>query len=135
MPIVFRQVFNFGVVGVVAFAIDYMLFAFLTEVLAVNYLISAVISFAMSAIFNYTLSMRYVFTLKENIKYRTGFVIFVVGALIGLGITEVVLAVGVEIFSGHPLVVKIVATIVTACWNFFTRRYFLDEDKKNTTTV
>ena len=44
---------KFGVVGVIAFIIDYGLLALLTEVFGVNYLVSATISFTASVIFNY----------------------------------------------------------------------------------
>ena len=43
---------KFGVVGVIAFIIDYGLLALLTEVFGVNYLVSATISFTASVIFN-----------------------------------------------------------------------------------
>lgn len=123
----FKQVFSFGIVGILAFIIDYSLFALLTEVVGINYLISATVSFIVALIFNYVLSMRYVFTRKQNLKYHTGFVIFAIGALIGLGINNLVLFLGVEMLNWHPLVVKLGATVVVALWNFFTRKKFLDE--------
>ena len=43
---------KFGVVGVIAFIIDYGLLALLTEVFGVNYLVSATISFTASVICN-----------------------------------------------------------------------------------
>ena len=52
------QFMKFGVVGVIAFVIDYGLLALLTEVFGVNYLVSATISFTVSVIFNYLASMR-----------------------------------------------------------------------------
>ena len=59
------QIAKFGVVGVIAFVIDYGLLALLTEAFGVNYLASATISFTASVVFNYVASMRYVFTHKE----------------------------------------------------------------------
>ena len=46
---------KFGVVGVIAFVIDYGLLALLTEAFGVNYLVSATISFTASVVFNYAL--------------------------------------------------------------------------------
>ena len=57
-----EQIMKFGVVGAVAFVIDYGLLALLTEVFAINYLVSATVSFTASVVFNYVASMRYVFT-------------------------------------------------------------------------
>ena len=42
------QIMKFGVVGVIAFVIDYGLLALLTEAFGVNYLVSATISFTAS---------------------------------------------------------------------------------------
>ena len=47
------QIMKFGVVGVIAFIIDYGLLIFLTEVFGVPYLISATVSFTVSGVFNY----------------------------------------------------------------------------------
>ena len=47
------QIMKFGVVGVIAFVIDYGLLALLTEAFGVNYLVSATISFTASVVFNY----------------------------------------------------------------------------------
>ncbi len=55
------QFMKFGVVGVIAFIIDFGVMVFLTEVFAVPYLISTTIAFTVSVIFNYVASMRYVF--------------------------------------------------------------------------
>ena len=51
----FQQFMKFGVVGVIAFVIDYGLMVFLTEVFGVNYLVSATISFTVSTVFNFTI--------------------------------------------------------------------------------
>ena len=92
------QIMKFGVVGVIAFVIDYGLLALLTEAFGVNYLVSATISFTASVVFNYAASMRYVFTHKEGMSRRREFAIFVVLSVIGLG-----LHVGGRGVFGHPL--------------------------------
>ena len=48
-----EQIMKFGIVGVIAFVIDYGLMVLLTEVFGVNYLISATVSFIVSVTFNY----------------------------------------------------------------------------------
>ena len=112
------QIMKFGVVGVIAFAIDYGLLALLTEVFGVNYLVSATVSF--------TVSMRYVFRHKEGMSRRREFVIFVVLSVIGLAINNLCMWAGVELLGVHYLVVKIFATAVVMVWNFVTRKKFLD---------
>ena len=104
------QIMKFGVVGVIAFVIDYGLLALLTEAFGVNYLVSATISFTASVVFNYAASMRYVFTHKEG----------------GLGLNNGCMWAGVEFLGIHYLIVKIGATFIVMVWNFVTRKIFLD---------
>ncbi|MEY8562906.1 GtrA family protein [Eggerthellaceae bacterium 3-80] len=120
------QIMKFGVVGLIAFCIDYGLMVFLTEVVSLNYLISATISFTASVIFNYLASMRYVFRHKAGMSRRKEFVIFVILSVLGLGINNGCMWIGVELFGISYLVVKIVATAVVMVWNFVTRKKFLD---------
>ncbi len=120
------QLMKFGVVGVIAFIIDYGLMVLLTEAFGVNYLISATISFAVSVTFNYFASMRYVFRHKEGMSKRREFVIFVVLSVIGLLINDLIMWLGTGLGGISYLITKIVATIVVMIWNFVTRKKFLD---------
>ena len=111
---------KFGVVGAIAFVIDYGLLALLTEVFGVNYLASATVSFTVSV------TMRYVFRHKEGMSRRREFVVFVVLSVVGLGINNACMWAGVELLGIHYLVVKIGATFIVMVWNFITRKVFLD---------
>ena len=117
---------KFGVVGTIAFVIDYGLLALLTEAFGVNYLISATVSFTVSVVFNYLASMRYVFTHKEGLSRRREFTIFVVLSVIGLAINNLCMWAGVELAGMHYLLVKIGATAIVMVWNFTTRKLLLD---------
>ncbi|MEG0473613.1 MAG: GtrA family protein, partial [Solibacillus sp.] len=83
------QLMKFGVVGVIAFIIDYGLLIFLTEVFGIDYLVSATISFIVSVVFNYVASMRYVFSHRAGMSRRREFIIFVVLSVLGLIINDV----------------------------------------------
>lgn len=120
------QFAKFGVVGAIAFVIDYGLLALLTEVFSVNYLVSATISFTVSVVFNYAASMRYVFTHKEGMSRRREFSIFVALSVIGLLINNGCMWAGVELLGIHYLITKIGATAIVMVWNFVTRKIFLD---------
>lgn len=126
MKNVLKQFMRFGVVGLIAFAIDYALMIILTEVFAVDYLVSATISFAVSVIFNYFASMRYVFSRIEGMSRRREFIVFVILSVIGLILNNVLMWVGVELLLVDYRITKIFATFVVTFYNFFSRKKFLD---------
>lgn len=120
------QLMKFGVVGVIAFVIDYGLLIFLTEVFGIDYLVSATISFIVSVVFNYVASMRYVFSHRAGMSRRREFIIFVVLSVLGLIINDVGMWVGVSLLAIDYRITKIVATVIVMIWNFITRKIFLD---------
>ena len=120
------QIMKFGVVGVIAFVIDYGLLVLLTSVCGINYLVSATISFTVSVVFNYVASMRYVFKHKEGMSKRREFVIFVVLSVIGLIINDAAMWAGTGLLGIDYRITKIVATAIVMVWNFVTRKIFLD---------
>ena len=121
------QIMKFGVVGVIAFFIDFGVMVFLTEVFGMNPVASATISFTVSVVFNYLASMRYVFQHREGMSRTREFVIFVVLSVIGLIINDVLMWAGTECASLDYRLVKIFATAVVMVWNFVTRKVFLEE--------
>lgn len=121
-----QQMLKFGVVGVLAFAIDYGIMVLLVELFSMNPVIAAGISFCVSVTFNYVASMRYVFTHRPDLSRRAEFAIFIVLSLIGLGINELLMWVGVDVLLVSYLIVKLVATVVVMGWNFVSRKKWLD---------
>ncbi|MBM6682355.1 MULTISPECIES: GtrA family protein [Collinsella] len=123
------QIVKFGIVGVIAFAIDFGVLVFLTEVFGLNPVVSATISFIVSVIFNYLASMRYVFSHREGMSRQREFVIFVVLSAVGLGINDALMWLGTEVVTLDYRLVKLVATAVVMVWNFVTRKIFLEGDE------
>ncbi len=120
------QFFKFGVVGVLAFVVDFGLLFVLTSGLGVNYLVSATVAFSASVVFNYAASMRYVFTHREDLSRRREFVVFVALSVVGLVINNATMALLVEAFAVNYLVAKVAATAIVILWNFFSRKKWLD---------
>lgn len=120
------QFMKFGIVGVIAFVIDYGVMIFLTEVFGVPYLISTTISFVVSVIFNYFASMRFVFKRKDDMSHRREFIIFIVLSVCGLGINDLLMWLMVDSLYIDYRLSKIVVTVVVAVWNFVTRKIFLE---------
>lgn len=124
-----EQIMKFGVVGVIAFVIDFGVMVFLTEVFGLDPVISATVSFIISVIFNYAASMRYVFSHREGMSRTREFVIFVVLSAIGLGINDLLIWAGTDLASFDYRLVKIFATAVVMVWNFVTRKIFLEGEE------
>lgn len=120
------QFMKFGIVGVIAFVIDYGVMTFLTEVFGVPYLISTTISFVVSVVFNYFASMRFVFKRKDDMSRRREFIIFIVLSVCGLGINDLLMWLMVDSLYIDYRLSKIVVTVVVAVWNFVTRKIFLE---------
>lgn len=129
MKKLFMQFLKFGVVGFIAFCIDYGILMLLSQGLHMNPVGAAAISFTVSVVFNYLASMKYVFTHREDLDKRAEFVIFIVLSVIGLGINELCMWGGTSAFGTGALAVtgtKLFATAVVMIWNFFSRKKWLD---------
>ncbi len=122
----FVQIMRFGVVGGLAFLIDSSVLYVLTEYLHIYVLISSVISFVVSLIFNYIMSIFWVFDVKKKQGPKEIFV-FVVLSTIGLGINQVVMYLGVEIFHIYYMFCKVFSTFVVMVYNFITRKIFVEK--------
>ena len=120
------QFMKFGIVGVIAFVIDYGFMVLLTEVFGVPYLISTTVSFIISVIFNYFASMRFVFKRKDDMSRRREFIIFVVLSVIGLVINDVFMWLMVDFLFIDYRISKIVVTFIVAVWNFVTIKIILE---------
>jgi len=124
-----EQFLKFGVVGTIAFFIDYGILMLLSVAFGVDPVVAAAISFTVSLIFNYVASMRFVFTHRDDLSRRREFVIFVILSVIGLGINELVMVLGTNALGQSPLsitITKVLATAIVMVWNFFSRKKWLD---------
>lgn len=124
-----QQVLKFGVVGFMAFGIDYGVLMLLSQVIGIDPVISAGISFCVSLVFNYLASMRFVFKHRDDMSRSHEFVVFLVLSAIGLGINELIMWVGTMWLGGSAFavtVVKVFATAVVMVWNFVSRKKWLD---------
>ena len=138
MNIELMQILKFGVVGGLAFVVDFGVLTFLKEVFHMNTVIASTISFCVSVIFNYVLSIKWVFDVDEDKNKAANFVLFIVFSVMGLGINDLIMWQGEiilgKVFANIPLlysktymIVKIIATAVVMVFNFITRKLFLEK--------
>ncbi|WP_144743182.1 GtrA family protein [Enorma burkinafasonensis] len=120
-----QQFLKFAVVGIISFAVDWLLLVFLTDVCRVDYLVSTSISFLISVALNYALSVRYVFPHRDDMSRKREFTIFAILSAIGLGLTDVFMFVGVTMLNVAYQAMKVIATFCVTWYNYFSRRKFL----------
>lgn len=151
------QIAKFGIVGVLCFFIDFGLYtvsniAFRATGFAAAfeyyYLIAGLIGFSVSMIVNYLLSMKYVFERKDDLSRQKEFIIFFVLSLIGMGINELVLYVGIDLIYRNwawmqswmssafaETFFKLGATGIVMIYNFISRKKFLEKKDEDTATA
>ena len=121
-----EQIARFGVVGVIAFVIDYAVLLALTELCGVHYLVSSAIAFLVSVIFNYILSIAFVFETDKSHSKGVEFILFAVMSAGGLGINQLMMWLLSDVGVVAYQLSKLVATAVVMVYNFVTRKLFLE---------
>ena len=122
----FKKIMRFGVVGGLAFVIDYSTLIICHELFHIPVLIATTIAFIVSVIFNYILSVKWVFDVDKSKSEKRNFILFIVFSVIGLILTDVIMWIGVDLLLISYLIVKIVATAIVMVFNFVTRKMFLE---------
>jgi len=121
-----EQIVRFGVVGVIAFVIDYGVLLLLTEVAGIHYLASSAVAFVVSVIFNYILSITFVFETDQNQSKGTQFSLFALMSAGGLGINQLMMWLLSDVMFIPYQLSKFLATAVVMVYNFITRKLFLE---------
>jgi len=143
------QILKFGVVGIVCFLVHFIIYTVLNIVFKKTgfadthpyyYSISTFVGFLVSLVCNYILSMKFVFERKDDMSRKKEFIIFFILSVIGLGINELVLYIGVEmIYKKWDWLNKIMsrsladtffflgATAIVMVYNFISRKIFLEK--------
>ena len=140
------QILKFGVVGGLAFVIDFVItlgVSALCRFFGMNVAnaasVGGLFGFCISLVFNYFMSMKFVFERRDDLDRRKEFAIFTALSAIGLGINELILYFGVilcdnampQIVETYPSVVtagvKMFATGVVMVYNFVSRKLTLEK--------
>ena len=126
MKKLFEQIIKCGIVGGLAFLIDYGIMVLCKEVFKFDVLVAAGFGFTVSVIFNYIASVKWVFNVNENNSKSKQFITFIIFSIIGLIITEIIMYIGTDIIKISYLIVKVGATLIVMVFNFITRKLFLE---------
>lgn len=121
-----EQLVKFGIVGVLATLLEWVIFYICTNQLNIHYSISTIIGFSISTIFNYWASVKWVFDVNKDKSEKLNFVLFVVLSIVGLGLNELILWICIEKFAIYNMIGKVIATGIVMVFNFITRKLFLE---------
>ena len=125
----FLQFFRYIFVGGASFVTDYVLLYIITEI-GVNYLVSGVISFIAGLCVNYALTKLLVFSKKTTgAEKAKEFSVFAIIAVIGLGLTELLMWIFTEKLSWYYMISNAIAAIIVLFWNFFMKKILLYKKK------
>lgn len=118
-----KQLCNFGIVGVVAFLIDYGIMNILYTKLGCTLLIANTCGFIVSTIVNYILSKKHVFDMKTS----NAFIKFTILSVLGLLINNITMIICIDYMTFGTLPSKVLATSVCMIWNFITKKALLEK--------
>lgn len=135
MKLVIKQFARHTIVGSIAFLIDYFVLITLTDILLVNYMLAATISFVLATVVNYILSMAFVYDKAENISGNMAFLIFVGLSVIGLLFNNLFLYMFVQYSAISLKVAKLITTLIVTGYNFVSRKVCLEQHSPEETLV
>ncbi|MBM3250623.1 MAG: GtrA family protein [Candidatus Nealsonbacteria bacterium] len=125
-PII-QQFFRYVIIGLINTGLDFGIYTALTrgfEFWKKHYLWANAIAFLIVVTWSFFWNKYWTFNNHER-KHLAQYMKFVFTTLIGISIAEGVLYMGVEIFSLHDLVSKIIAAPFVVFWNFFNYRIWV----------
>ncbi|MGI6108318.1 MAG: GtrA family protein [Eubacteriaceae bacterium] len=127
----FEELFRFGVNGVVCFIIDWGTMMLLMTYTDLPDWFSIGAGFTLSVIVNYIICVLWVF--KGAGKQGFGQqVIFVGSSVVGLFLTEILMAFFMQYMGATPA--KVIVTLIVMVWNYVFKRfavYGMDKGKKD----
>lgn len=120
------QIFKFGIVGGIAFIIDFIFLFLFKELLNIPILAANTLAFTISTIYNYIASITWVFNVKKENDKRKQFITFIIFSVFGLLLNDLIMWIATSVFSIYYLLAKIIATAIVMVFNFITRKLFLE---------
>lgn len=123
---IIEKLAKFGIVGVIATLIDFVILYLLKSLLGINVYISVSVAFAVSLLFNYLASMKYVFVAREGLTVSRQVFIFLSTAVAGLLLNELIMWICITFSGLYYMLGKVLATVVVMVFNYITRSVLLE---------
>jgi putative flippase GtrA len=133
----FAQLVRYAFSGGLAFAVDFGLLWFVTDICHAHYLVGAFCGYTAGLIITYLLSINWIFPERRFTNTTAEFTIFTVIGLCGLLITQGLMYVFTEYLftlqrfgAEHYLFSKLLTTVIVSLFNFFMKKFLLFTRKK-----
>jgi putative flippase GtrA len=120
-----REMFLYGAVSGLAFAVDLALLVGLVELGGIPYLPAAIVSFVSGGLVAYVLCVRYIFRFRRVEDRRVEATSFVALGLAGLLVNAGGMTFGVEVLGLNYLIAKVGAAGLSFVVNYALRRFIL----------
>ena len=121
----FVQFIRCSFAGGVAFIVDFLIFAFLTEICHLHYIVSNTISFTFGVSVNYFITILWVFPNSKFDNKKLEFLSFTIIAIIGLILSNLLLWGFTYLLGIHHLLSKALSAGIAYIWNFLVKKYWL----------
>lgn len=125
------KIIKFVIVGGIATIISGLVFFLSDSFLKTSVLISNTFAFIISVTYNYWASCKYVFEINKEKNRFQRFIEFIVLAIIGYFLTQVLLWLMAEIWNWNHMVSWVIATIIVMIFNFITRSILLEKKQQD----
>ena len=128
-----KEFFRYVIVGGIAFLADFGTLTLFEEVIFSQkenwqIFVSTAAGFVVGLAVNYILSLVFVFRSSDNKssgKSVWEFIVFAPVGVVGLGITEGLMHLGVNVLHFHYMVTKIVTAGIVLVWNYLGRKILI----------
>lgn len=115
-----RLLIGYGVIGIFAASLDFLIYTFLTSTSHLNYQIANIISVHCGMACSFIMNRQFNFKTKDKTIKR--FFCFYLIALFGLGISAFLLYVFVDLLHLHPTISKLVTILIVALIQFILNK-------------
>jgi putative flippase GtrA len=119
------EIVKYGISGALAFFCDFGVLYFCTEFLDIHYLASNIFGYVAGLTVAYMLNVNWVFKYRKYQKTWVEFFIFNAIVVVGLAISEIIMAFLVDFSNIHYLIAKVVASFFVMVFNYTAKKYIL----------
>lgn len=132
-PSLIKEFIRYALVGGISFLADFGTLTLFEELIFGQttdwkIFISTAVGFIVGLVVNYILSLIFVFRAQDNKNSGRSvgdYLIFALVSIIGLGITEGFMHLGVNVIGVHYMIIKIVAAGIVLVWNYLGRKILI----------